>query len=188
MNAAVAVDMDSTLAATWDMAFELLEGPDHDKSYDDLAYWDWGVDEYGHPRFLNALWGAWTIRGADIPPMESGLSNVIMRLNEEHEVHVVTAHPNRLGLDEAKEEWLDAQGIPYDNFVSLPPRFSKGKFEEYRWYIDDKPGFVERVPEHATLYLRNQRYNRHIDTDSYVSVERVRTVAEGVNRILNDTQ
>lgn len=182
----VAVDMDSTLAATWDVAFDLLEGPNHAKSYDDLAHWDWGVDEYGYPRFLNALWGAWTIRSDDIEPMESGLANVITRLNDEYEVHIVTAHPDRLGLDEAKEAWLDAQGIPYDKYVSHSPDFSKGGFQKYRAFIDDKPAFVENVPRNSVLYLRTQRYNRDIDTDRYENVERVRTVAEAVNRIIKE--
>jgi 5'(3')-deoxyribonucleotidase len=182
MTSKVAVDMDSTLAATWEMAFELLEGPDHDKSYDDLEYWDWGVDEYGHPRFLNALWGAWTIRGDDIRPMESGVANVVQSLHGEYEVHIVTTHPDREGINESKQDWLDSQGIPYDDFVPVPMGESKGQYG-YGYYIDDKPGFAERVPDGSMLYLRDQRYNRHIETEDYENVERVRTVAEAVNRI-----
>lgn len=183
----VALDLDSTIAATCNVSFELLEGPNHGMGYSDIESWDWGLEKYGTARYLSAIWHAWTLRPHDIEPMEDGVSNVVQSLHDKHEVHVVTNHPDHMGITENKEKWLDAHNIPYNDFVAVPMGESKAQYG-YDYYIDDKPGFAKKVPEDSMLYLRNHRYNSDINTIEYDNVQRVRNVAEGVLWILNDTE
>jgi len=44
----ICLDLDSTLARTCDVAFELLCGPDHDYTYSDIESWEWGLREFGN--------------------------------------------------------------------------------------------------------------------------------------------
>lgn len=184
-NSTVALDLDSTTAATCDVSFELLEGPNHGMGYEDIEAWDWGLEKYGTARYLSAIWHAWTLRPHKIQPMEPEIVSPVRRLHDEFGVDVVTNHPDHMGISESKEEWLQKQGIPYNELVSVPMGESKGQYG-YDFYIDDKPVFAKNVPSDSTLFLRDQRYNRSIDTEIYDNVYRVQTVKEAADKIIEE--
>jgi hypothetical protein len=173
----IALDLDSTLAKTSDVAFDLLCGPNHDYTYEDIESWSWGFDEFGKAAYLNALWHAWTLRPGDITPTETDISQTTSQLREyAAQLDVVTAHPQDglLGVDENKQQWLDDWDIHYDEYHSV----SGDKHElEYDIYIDDSPKTAEEVAQRddATLYLYNQPYNQDV-TGDYVRVNTIYAV------------
>jgi 5'(3')-deoxyribonucleotidase len=175
----LALDFDSTLAAVTDVAFDLLCGPDHEYGYEDIKDWTWGFREFGKEAFLSALWHTWTLRPIDVAPMEAGLRATVNRLQRDHDVHIVTAHPDHLGITKGKKEWLATQGIDYDNFRVVEPRSTKAKMD-YDIYIDDKPGLPAKVEDHnptADMFLIDHAYNRGLDAN-YVRVNEVSDAAE----------
>lgn len=168
----VALDLDSTLAATSTTAFDLM---DEDYTYDDITSWSWGTDKFGTARYLNALWHAWTIRPEEIPPMEDGLQGTTAHIHDRvDQLDVVTAHPDgMMGVDDGKKQWLEDHGIVYDYYV--PVDEDKADLD-YDVYIDDKPTLAQN-PGDATVLLRDQPYNRDIPNMS-VSTVRVHSVRE----------
>lgn len=180
----IALDFDSTLAATSEVAFDLMEGDSHDYTYDDIEDWAWGIREFGKHRFLSACWHAWTLRPLQVRPLEQGLPRTIETLRNKHEVHILTAHPDHPGITEGKKEWLDHHGIEVDSFNRVDMGVSKADFaSQYEAIIDDKPTLPAEVNEVAPdtdVYLRDHRYNRDADGE-YVPVE---SVHEAVDNIL----
>lgn len=176
----ISLDLDSTLAATQDVAFDLLEGPDHDLYYDDVESWEWGLEKYGADRYLSALWHAWTLRWEQIDPLEPDLAATVDQFRAAgYTVDVVTAHPDHQGISEAKQNWLDEYDIPYDNFVRAKSDGTKADLD-YNIYIDDKPSLPEKVDEWDRVYLLNQPYNQDAEGD----YKRVETVNEVLNRLV----
>lgn len=170
------LDLDSTLAATSATALDLINGPDHDYTYDDIETWTWGMDEFGKYRYLSAMWHAWTIRPLDVPQMEPDVADAVRRLADRYEVHVVTAHPDHPGIDDGKKEWLDHHDIPHDEYRSVDPKTSKAALD-YDAYIDDKPALAGEIADQnpdATVYVRDQPYNRDVDAPH----ERVASIHE----------
>lgn len=178
-----AIDHDSTLAATLETAFDLMLGPGHGYTYQDIQAWRWPLEEFGKKRFLNAVWHAWNIRPKDIDPMEPGLPETLSELSQHYEVHVVTAHPDHSGITEGKKKWLYRLGIPFDEFHVVPTDTSKSVFG-YDVYIDDKPSLPEQVNQVGSgqVYLRDLPYNR----DAPGRYTRVDTVEEAKNRLLKN--
>ena len=158
----VALDHDSTLAATWETAFNLLCGDDHGYTYDDLASWDWGLDHFGESNALHALWHAWTIRPLSVPLMDETVVETAQRLYDEHEVHVVTAQPPDDAVAGGKRRWLDHHGIPYDAFDTVPTGQTKAELD-YDVFIDDKPTLPSKTDRTQAVFLRDQPYNRNVD-------------------------
>lgn len=169
----VALDLDSTLAATLPTTFDLLET---DHTYEDVTSWSWGTDKFGTARFLNAVWHAWTIRPESIAPMEDGIrASVALISNRASQVDVVTKHPDgMLGVDDGKKRWLDKFNIPFDNYVST----SDSKLNlDYDVYIDDNPELAQQVADtDATVLLRDHPYNRGINLPA--GAERVYSVRD----------
>lgn len=168
----VALDHDSTLAATADTALALIGEDDY--SYTDIESWDWGLETFGRLRFLDALWHTWTLRPMSVDPMEPNVDEAIAdlhALDAVDRIDIVTQHPDRPGISGGKQRWLDAQDIAYDEFVHVTDH-EKGQLD-YDIFIDDRPGLPESVnamrPE-ATILLRDQPYNRDADGE-YVRIE-----------------
>lgn len=159
----IALDLDSTLAATARTAFDLINGPDHEYDYDDIVEWDWGLEEFGAERYLSGLWHAWTLRPLDVEPMEDDIAAKVERLHEFGTVDIVTAHPSHPGISAGKKQWLDHHDIPYNQFVVADPGQTKAHFG-YNCYIDDKPTLPERVTGDL-VFVRDQPYNRSVDGD-----------------------
>lgn len=175
----IALDHDSTLAATNVVAAKLI-GEDY--GYEDIESWEWGLEEFGYAKFLNGLWHAWTLRPLEVPTTEPGLDITVAELRERAQVDIVSSFPNHLGIREGKLEWLEAEGIEYDNFIRADPSVSKAELD-YDYYIDDKPALPEAVNEHnpeATVLLYDQRYNRDAEGE-YI---RVHSVADAANHII----
>ncbi|MDB9247408.1 hypothetical protein PN419_00100 [Halorubrum ezzemoulense] len=157
----VALDVDSTLAATSETAFDLL-GVGGEYSYGDIESWTWGLDTFGEAAYLNALWHAWSIREHDIEPTEPNLRDKTAALTPLADtLDVVTAHPQDglMGVDEGKQRWLKRHEVFYDEYNSV----EGNKHElDYDVYIDDSPRLAERVVEHdaGEMLLYDQPYNR----------------------------
>ena len=181
MTERVALDLDSTLAASQNVAFDLLEGPDHDMSYDDIESWNWGPEKYGTETFLSSIWHCWTIRGDEIEPMEPRLSSSVTTLmSRDYEVDVVTQHPDHVGITKAKRRWLRDQNIPYGELVVVPMGESKIEMD-YDIYIDDKPGMMpEMESEDSELFLIDHSYNEDIDVKLKENISRVPTVQRAI--------
>lgn len=160
----LAVDFDGVLANTYAMAFELMCGPGHGYTVDDVESWTWGFDEFGKERYLSALWHAWTLRPTEVPPMEEHLPQKMAALHREYEVHIVTAHPDHLGITEGKQRWLDYHVIPREEFHVVPPRTTKADLE-YDAYIDDKPTLPANASDDQTVYVRDQPWNHDVDAE-----------------------
>lgn len=159
----LALDLDSTLAATSDVAFDLLAGSDHEYSYLDIADWTWGFREFGKAAYLNALWHAWTIRGDEIEPLEENVVGKVTRLARlTDRLDIVTAHPDHLGITEAKREWVDDLGIPYNEFRTVATTRSKADLE-YDVYVDDKPALPSEIGGDQICYLYDQPYNKGVE-------------------------
>jgi 5'(3')-deoxyribonucleotidase len=181
--AKIALDHDSTLAATAVTALDLIHGPGHPYSYDDVLSWNWGLDKFGTARYLSALWHAWTLRPLDVPLMDDTVVYSANRLYDEHEVHIVTAHPDHMGIAEGKMEWLDYHGIQYDEFHVVPTDTTKAVLD-YDIYIDDKPHLpaeVNKVSLDKQVYVYDQAYNRDAEGD----YKRVFTLGEAAEDILS---
>jgi len=162
MREQIALDFDSTLAATSEVAFDLLCGEDHDYDYDSIDSWNWGFKEFGKEAFLSAQWHSWTIRPLNIRPLEPGLPQTVDKLQSNFEVDIVTAHPDHLGITDGKKSWLKDRGIEYDNFVVVELDESKADLG-YDIYIDDKPTLPAEVNEanpFASTYLIDHQYNQ----------------------------
>ena len=174
----IALDHDSTLAATWAVAFDLMHGRDHGWSYGDLESWDWGLDRFGVHRALSALWHAWTIRPLDVPPLEQGLAETVAALREHHTVDIVTAHPDHQGISEGKQEWLAHHGIEYDDFVWVPMGQTKADLD-YEVYVDDKPYLCEKFCDPEKIqYMIRHRYNEDVQHPQAVHVDSVAEVRQ----------
>lgn len=175
----VALDVDSTLAATNIPAFDYLEDGDHDLTYDDIETWDWGAERWGLDEFLGALHNAWVYDVEDIPPMEDDLPETVDRLKEEATVHAVTHQPDDERITEGKVRWLDINNIRHDVFRPVDRDVSKAELD-YDVYIDDKPTLPANVDGDATVYLIDHAYNQDAEGD-YIRVD---TVKDAVNHIL----
>jgi 5'(3')-deoxyribonucleotidase len=176
----IALDHDSTLAATWAVAFDLMHGRDHEFSYASLESWDWGLDTFGPERALSALWHAWTLRPLDVPPLEQNLAETVALLREDYEVDIVTAHPDHPGITEGKELWLDHHGIEYDNFVHVMMGETKADLD-YDVYVDDKPYLCDNFEDGSkTQYMIRHRYNEHVAHPQAIHVD---SVAEFATRM-----
>lgn len=176
----VALDLDSTLAATCVTAFDLM-GVDY--TYNDIESWDWGVDKFGPGRYLNSLWHAWTIRPRQIPAMEKALGKSTKRIYENvDQLDIVTSHPDgMLGVDDGKRMWIEDFGIFYNNYVSV----DGSKIDlDYDLYIDDKPELAEDVEgTQSRLLLLDHVYNQGVGGNS---TTRVSSVRESSYRIRDD--
>lgn len=160
----IALDHDSTIAATGDVAFELI-GPDAEGcTYDDVVSWEWGLETFGTARYLSAMWHAWTLRPLDVPLMDKTVVETANELFDNHEVHIVTAHPDQMGISEGKKEWLEHHGIEYDEFHVVPTDSTKAALN-YDVYIDDKPYLPEKVNQtnpKNLVFVRDHPYNRDV--------------------------
>jgi hypothetical protein len=191
MPVRVAIDVDSTLAATSEVAFDLLHGPDHDYDYSDITRWDWGTDKFGTDAYLSALWHSWTLRPEEIEPMDETSTEAAQVLNKHPEVTIpiLTKHPDHRGISAGKEWWLEAHGIPSDSFTRVEMDASKLTYG-YDYYIDDSPHLVANAAESSRdvdVLLYDQPYNRAeqlpIGDTEYT---RVTTLGEAVEHILSD--
>lgn len=185
----IALDLDSTLAKTCDVAFDLLCGPDHKYDYGDILSWEWPLDEFGE-RYLHAMWFAWVLRPLDIEPWESDMADIVADISQLGEVNIVTHHdkPYNEMIDAGKKEWLAHHGIEYTEFVSVHER---NKLElGYDVYIDDKPSLATDIDgcerDDVLLCLRNQPYNHTDVAFESEQVNRVFTLRE-VPSIINDS-
>lgn len=157
----IALDLDGTLAQTYDVAFKLM-GVEDSYEYEDIDSWSWGFEEFGKTRYLNAIWHAWTIRTWEIEPMESDIALKTTALAEEAEtLDVVTADPGHLGIKDAKREWLDAHGVYYDNVTIAPMKESKAELD-YDVFVDDNPSLPENVSDDQRVLLYDAPYNREV--------------------------
>lgn len=178
MAPTIALDHDSTLAATAETAFDLIDGPDHGYAYDDIETWAWGLREFGMDCYLSALWHAWTLRPLAVPPMEPNLNHTVAELRRHATVEIVTAHPDHSGISAGKQAWLADNDIEYDAFRAVEMGTSKATLG-YDYYVDDKPSLpaeANKMNPDATVYLRDQPYNQDAPGD-YI---RVNTVAEAM--------
>lgn len=180
----VAIDFDSTLAATTEVVFDLIEGDNHDYSYDDVENWSWGFEEFGKHRFLSACWHTWTIRPLQVRPFEDNLAQTIDRLRDVYDVHILTAHPDHPGVTEGKKKWLDHHGIEVDAFHRVDMGVSKAEVaDQYIGIFEDNPSIPSEVNEKAPetdVYLRDLPYNRGADGE-YI---RVNSIRDGCDHIL----
>ena len=173
----VALDVDSTLACTLDVALALMGEDGY--SYDDFEHWDWPLEQFGHARFLNSAWHAWTIRPDEIEPMEPNVGPLTEQLyTAVDKLDIVTKHPGgMIGVDEGKQQWLDEHNVVYDEYRSVDREKSD---LEYDVYIDDNPNLVERD---ATVIVYDQPYNQHVS-----GFARVESLAEAYTVLTGETE
>lgn len=157
----VALDLDGTLAQTYSVAFALM-GVDHE--YEDIESWEWGLNEFGGARFLNAMWHAWTLRPHDIKPIDD-LRSVDHIYDLADELDVVTADPGHLGIKESKAEWLERQEVAHDELVISPKGQSKAELYHYDVFVDDNPHLVDQVKGDQLLLLYDAPYNQEDVSD-----------------------
>lgn len=167
----LAVDFDSVLANTSAVAFDLICGPDHNYTVEDVESWTWGFDEFGEIRYLNALWNAWTLRPYEVPKMEVDVEGKMGALNDKYHVDIVTAHPDNYGISEGKKKWLDHQNIPHEKYYAVSTDESKADLD-YDAFIDDKPSLPSEASADQTVYLRDQAWNQDAEGD-YIRVKSI---------------
>lgn len=179
MSEKLALDLDSTIAGTAEVALDLVNTTDHNWSYDDIESWDWGLDKWGTAAFLSGLWHSWTLRPDQIQPLEKNLSWTVHELQKQFTVDIVTAHPDHMGITEGKKQWLADRNIEYNEFVVVDPDTSKAKMD-YGVFIDDKPSLVGKMDRYQRLYLRDQRYNseKKLPWGDFTRVSTVKEVLE----------
>jgi len=156
----VAIDIDSTLAATYHRVFEYLDGPQHGYTYDDLKYWDWPIDRWGEEHFFDAFRYVWSCQAASVPLYDCGgpLVTELLSDHPEFEVDIVTAQEDCTQMESGKRLWLYDNEFEYNNFVTVPLGKTKAELD-YDIYVDDKPSLPERVTD-GEVYLIDHRYNR----------------------------
>ena len=163
----IALDHDSTIASTGTIAFDLIGSDAEGCTYDDIESWEWGLEKFGAERFLSAMWHAWTLRPLEVPLMDDTVVETVEELYEEHEIHIVTAHPDQMGIEEGKKAWLEYHSIPYDEFHVVPTDTTKAVLD-YDVYIDDKPYLPLRVNEvnsSKQVFVRHHQYNKDVPGD-----------------------
>lgn len=172
----IALDMDAVLANIQPVAFDLLEGDDHDRTADEVESWSWGLEEYGKERYLTALWHTWTLRPDSIKPCEEHLWAITGDIHAcADQLDVVTSHPDHPGIRESKRQWLEEYNICFDTFRSVNDRTPKSEFY-YNIFIDDKPGLADTISPDQTLYLIDRPWNQSVvERDNVI---RVKTVSE----------
>jgi 5'(3')-deoxyribonucleotidase len=173
----IALDHDSTLAATGVVAFELIGDDAAGRTYADVESWEWGLETFGAARYLSGMWHAWTLRPLEVPLMDETVVATVKKLAEDHEIHVVTSQPDHMGVAEGKEEWLQHHGIPYEKLVVVGPDTTKA-FLDYDVYVDDKPYLPARVNRWtpgARVFVRDHRYNRDAPGE-YVRIHKLADV------------
>lgn len=178
----IALDHDSTIAATGLIAFDLIGSDAEGCTYEDVETWEWGLETFGTARYLSAMWHAWTLRPLEVPLMDETVVETANKLYENHEVHIVTAHPDQMGVEDGKKEWLDYHGIQYDEFHVVPTDETKAALD-YDVYIDDKPYLPEkanRADPSKQVFVRDQRYNRDAPGE-YIRIHRLVEVLPHVN-------
>lgn len=167
----IALDHDSTLAATTSLAFELLDVDDK-YDYPDISSWEWGIQQFGKDPFLHALWHAWTIRPTDVPLMDESVPRTVNTLTDYAEVDIVTHHPSHEGISAGKKEWLLDNGIGYDDFVVVDGIEDKVDLG-YDIYVDDHPELPAALEDSDALpIVYDQLYNRDIDA-SHKRIDRL---------------
>lgn len=160
----LSLDFDGVLAETHEAAFDLMLGGEHEYSVEDISTWQWGVDRFGYDRYLTALWHVSQLRPDELQPIEANLPGRVAALHDHFHVDIVTAHPEREGITEAKRSWLARHNVNYDELVVVPMGESKTGLD-YDYFIDDKPTVPENAAEEQTVFLYDRPYNQDVDGD-----------------------
>lgn len=163
---AVAIDMDSTLAATMTAVFDEL---DIDRDYEDCESWNWPIEQYGE-EFLDTIYRLWREKPRAIQPTEPNIAEEIDILRDVATVHIVTHQPSESPyITRGKAMWLDHHGIEVDALKALPHSTPKSEFD-YDWFLDDKPTLPSKADTEAYLYDRP--YNRDVDAPRVGTLEK----------------
>lgn len=162
----VALDLEAVLADTMNEALSST-----DKLDEDAVRGSWDMPERQFQIYLGVTDALWRHNPLSITPVEPGIDKYVEDIADEHEVHIVTGREH---VDENLLFWLQKHQIPFESFTSTGE--DKWKFEEYDVFIDDNP---EMVGE-CRLLLRDQPWNRHIETEKYKTCDRIYSLAEAI--------
>lgn len=169
----IAVDFDSTLAATQPLFLKLLEwktGEHHDP--EEITTWTW-AEEHGYGKdfwsFYDLLDSTHLRRAIQpVDPMACG--SVKWLVKRGHEVRILTSnHPKS---EASIRSWLFGHGLelPLDIIGRKSP--SEKAHLDFDVFIDDAPALAEAMPEVLSkrLYLVPQPWNsRVIPTDNVIT-------------------
>lgn len=102
----------------------------------------------------------------DVEPIE-GARETILRLKERHRIVLVTSRPEKVAF--ITREWLDRNGIPYDELHFA----SKTKLNgiPYDLFLEDQDNFAYEIADEGTFVLLfDAPWNRSV---RHVNIERV---------------
>lgn len=162
----VALDLEAVLADTMNEALTST-----DKLDESAVRGNWNMPDEQFQIYLGVTDALWRHNPLSISPVEPNIDKYVDDIAEENEVHIVTG---RQHVDENLMFWLQRHMISFEDFTSTGK--NKWEFEEYDVFIDDNP---EMVGE-CRLLLRDQPWNRHIETAEYKTCDRIHSLAEVV--------
>ncbi len=144
--------------------------------------WDFYVDVLGGKgamfRVMDQAWNE-----LELQPEEPGLARTIARLSRGR-YHRMILSARTYSSHKSVIRWIHDQDIRYDTVALVGSGLNKFDYP-VDILIDDRPSCVEDVKRYPSkfLYLRDQPWNRDVG-DLPDNVERVKSVAEAVERIL----
>jgi len=110
-----------------------------------------------------------------IPTIEERIEEKMAKLNERHNVDIVTA---RVAIDGVKK-WLKKNGIQYGRLVYS----AKKGMLDYQVYIDDSPLLCSELFSDKHQLLYTQPWNRSLDVSRMSNVTRVNGFDEIVEKL-----
>jgi|APHM01.1.fsa_nt_gi hypothetical protein len=161
----IALDVESVLADTNEAALQATDALDREQ-----LLGEWEFDTRMKQVYMGVSDALWRHEPSAIPPEEPRIGAHVDDIRDKHTVHILTGREH---VDANIMWWLREHGVTYESFTSTDKH--KGSFDEYDVFIDDNPNMAGSCQR---LLIRNQAWNEHIDTDDYLSVDRIHSLAE----------
>lgn len=123
--------------------------------------WDFESEEQLQ-HFLHVSQNLWHNHHEQIPPVPQrngwDIGWATMKLSKFHNVDILTS---RTEVDEQMQQWLDSEGVHYDNFYATSGHTAdKTEYGDYDVHIDDSPSVAQdALTDGRAVFLPRRPYN-----------------------------
>ncbi len=168
----IGFDIDGVVCDTLPTAFKVLKKMYPDKVKDDNAEGNW-EDAYNltEKQVLDCFIECGKIGMFRDLPLYNDCKRILHRLKRYYNIYFVTY---RNYIPNAKEDtlyWLDSNRIPYYRLVMTKNKFKVAEKEDFKFFLDDSPMFVNRMAKTIVpTFLFRRPWNKHDETDPLVKI------------------